>query len=53
MNNLEDVEAWLLGMKKLFRLHNYSKNMKSKIANFSLKGREYIWWEDVKNVIGI
>ena len=27
--------------------------MKAKIANFDLKGREDIWWEDVKNVRGI
>jgi len=27
--------------------------MKVFIANFSLKGKEDIWWEDVKNVEGI
>ena len=27
--------------------------MKAKIAPFSLKGKENIWWEDVKNVKGI
>lgn len=40
-------------MRKLFRLHYYSKNKKSKITTFSLKGKVDIWWEDVNNVIGI
>ena len=38
----EDVKAWLLGMKKLLRLHNYLENMKAKIATFSLKGKANI-----------
>jgi len=40
-------------MNKFFRLHYYSVNMKDKIATFSLKGKTYIWWEDVKNIRGI
>jgi len=44
MKKLEDAEAWLLGMKKLFRLYKYSKNMKAKIVTFILKGKAYIWW---------
>lgn len=35
MKNLEDAEAWLLGI-----LHNYSKNMKSKIVTSLLKGKQ-------------
>jgi len=27
--------------------------MKAKITTFSVKGKAYIWWEDVKNVKGI
>jgi len=27
--------------------------MKARIVTFSFKGKEDIWWEDVKNVIGI
>lgn len=49
----KDVVAWLLGMKKFFRLHNYSENMKAKIDTFSIKGKANIWWEDVKNAKGI
>ena len=40
-------------MKKLFILHDYSENMKAKVAIFSLKGKEDIWWENVKCVRGI
>jgi len=37
-------------MRKFFRLHDYSENMKARVATFSLKGKADIWWEDVKNV---
>ena len=53
MKKSQDAEAWLLGMTKFFRLHDYSLNMKPRIASFSLKGKAYIWWENVKNVRGI
>ena len=53
MKKSKDAEAWLLGMKKFFRLHDYSKNMKEKVAIFNLKGKEYIWKEDVKRFRGI
>ena len=51
----EDAEAWLLGMKKFFKVHDYTENMKAKIVIFSLKGKVNIWWENVKQVrdIGI
>lgn len=45
---MEDAEAWILGMNKFFELHEYANNMKALIAIFSLKGKEDIWWEDVK-----
>lgn len=50
VKKLEDAKAWVLGMKKFFRLHDYSKNMKAKIVIFSLKGKLDILWEDVKRV---
>lgn len=46
----EDAEAWLLGMKKFFELHDYTENMKVRIAIFSLNRKANIWWEDVKLV---
>ncbi len=48
MKKSQDVEVWLLGMNKLLRFHDYSENMKAKIAMFSLKGKVDIWREDVK-----
>ena len=53
MKKSQDVEAWLLGMKKFFILHEYSENMKARIITFNLKGKVDIWWEDVKNTKGI
>ena len=44
----EEAEAWILGMKKLFELHEYSDNMNSMIYILILRGRANIWWEDVK-----
>ena len=44
------VEAWLLGMNNFFELHDYTENLKAKITIFNLKGKENIWWEDVKRV---
>jgi len=49
MKKSKDVEAWLLAMNKFFKMHDYLKNMKAKIATFSLKGKSNIWWEYLKN----
>jgi hypothetical protein len=49
----EEAEAWLLGLKKYFRVHNYSENTKENISIFNLNGGASIWWEDLKNVKGI
>ena len=38
----EDVEVWLLGMKKLFEFHEYIENMKARIAIFILRGKSNI-----------
>lgn len=39
MKKSRDAEAWLLGMNKFFRLHDYSENIKVRIDTFSLKGK--------------
>jgi hypothetical protein len=49
----EEVEAWLLGLKKYFRVHDYSENLKARIAIFNLNGKASIWWEDLRNVKGV
>lgn len=40
-------------MKIFFRIHNYSKNMKSRIATFILKGKDDILWEYLRNIKAI
>lgn len=50
MNKSQDAETWSLGMREFFRLHDYSKNIKAKIAKFSLKGKVDICWEYVNNI---
>jgi len=50
LKKLEDANAWLLGMKKFFELHDYTVNMKAIIAIFGPKGKADIWWEVVKQV---
>jgi hypothetical protein len=49
----EEVEAWLLGLKKYFWVHNYSDNTKERISIFNLNGGDSIWWEDLKEIKGL
>jgi hypothetical protein len=49
----EEAEAWLLGLKKYFRVHDFSENLKARVATFNLNGKASIWWEDLKNVKGV
>jgi len=35
----QDIEASLPGMKKYFEVHDYSQNMKARVAIFNLNGR--------------
>ena len=35
VKKLEAAEAWILGMKKFFELHEYTNNMKVKIDIFN------------------
>ena len=39
--------------EKLFKIHDYSENMKSKYVTYSLKGKKYIWFYDLKDFKGI
>ena len=45
VNNEQEAEAWLLGMRKYFQVQDYSRNMKSRVSIFNLTGRASIWWE--------
>ena len=53
MKKSQDLEAWFLGMKNFFGLHDYSENMKATITTFSLKGKACSWSKDVKIFRGI
>ena len=46
----QEAEAWLLGIKKYFQVHDYSGNMKARVSIFNLNGRASIWWEHFKQV---
>jgi len=39
MKKSQAVKSWLVGINKFFKLHDYSKNMKSRIDTFNPKGK--------------
>jgi hypothetical protein len=39
----EDVETWLLGMRKYFQLQNYSSHAEGRIVMYQLKGKASMW----------
>jgi len=43
MRKYEDAEAWFLGMRNLFRVHNYLENMMVRVDTFNLKVKADIW----------
>ena len=43
VENGEEAEAWLLGMKKYFHIYNYSDRMKSWMAIYNLTRKDDIW----------
>jgi hypothetical protein len=45
--NDEDVETWLLGMRKYFQLHNYSSHAEGRIDIYQLKGKASMWWDQL------
>lgn len=47
------AEAWLLGMERYFKIHDYSENEKAWIVIFNLSGRALIWWEHLVQFKGI
>ena len=53
VNTGQETEAWILGMKKYFQVHDYSRNMMASIAIFNFAGRESIWWDHLRNVKNI
>ena len=50
IKNGQEVESWILGMRKYFQVQDYSGNMKARVAIFNLTGRASIWWEHFRKV---
>jgi hypothetical protein len=46
----EDVETWLLGMRRYFQLQKYSSHIEGRISIYQLKGNTSIWWEHLVQV---
>jgi hypothetical protein len=46
----DDVEAWLLGLRRYFQFHNYSSYLESRIATYHLQGKAAMWWDQLKQV---
>ena len=42
-------EEWMLGMSKYFRVHNYSSEIKARLAIYNLNGKEARLWRDLNN----
>ena len=49
----QEAEAWILGMKKYFQIHDYSRNERDRINIYNLNGRASIWWENLMQVKGV
>ena len=50
INNGQEDESCLLGMRKYFQVQDYSGNMKARLAILNLTGRASIWWEHFRKV---
>jgi hypothetical protein len=46
----DDVETWLLGLRRYFQLHKYSTNLEAIISTYHLHGKDDIWWDQLKQV---
>ena len=43
----EEVEAWLLEMKKYFQLYNYPSRVEAKFETYHLQGKASMWWDQI------
>jgi hypothetical protein len=46
----EYAETWLMGMRKYFQLHNYSSHAEGRISIYQLKGKTFMWWDQLVQV---
>jgi hypothetical protein len=49
----DDVEAWLLGIRKYFQLDKYSSNLEARVATYHLHGKATMWWDQLNQVKNI
>ena len=47
VNQGEDAEAWLIGLRKFLQLHQYTPNMEARAAIYHLQGKASIWWDQL------
>lgn len=45
-----EVESWILGMERYFKIHEYIENEKDRISILNLSGRALNWWEHLVEV---
>ena len=43
----EYAETWLIGLRKLFQLHQYTPNMEARVSIYHLQGKATIWWDQL------
>jgi hypothetical protein len=43
----EDIEPWLLGMRKYFQLHICSSHAEGRISIHQLEGKASMWWDQL------
>ena len=41
-------QEWMLGMSKYFQVHNYSSEMKARLAIYNINGKATTWRRDLK-----
>jgi hypothetical protein len=46
----EDIETWLLGMRKYFQFHNLCSHAKGRISIYQFKGKASMWWDQLVQV---
>ena len=46
----EDIESWLLAMRRYFQLYQYSPDLEARIAIYHLKEKDSIWWDELEQV---
>jgi hypothetical protein len=45
-----DAEAWFLGLRRYFQLHNYFSNLEARISTYHLHEKSAMWWDQLNQV---